>query len=391
MTGGEIFYKTLPSVSRFSDCVRAESYQPAPSDWIVVVADIEGSTKAISEGRYKTVNMVGAAVITGLLNACPNHELPYVFGGDGATLLIPPSLRDAAERSLRLTRAWAHKSFDLTLRIGLAPLEDLAKQGAEVRVAKYEMSPGNELAMFTGHGVELADRLIKAEGSPYRLEDAPIVGDPDLEGLSCRWAPLNSRRGQMLTLLVHAHPDLDPAGERRLYSDVVDRLAEILGDGGGAPVTLENLKYHWPPKGIWREVKTAPRGKRLKKFLGVTFVSLIVWCLNRTNKSLGGFDPARYRNEFCAQSDFRKFDDMLRMVLDCSVEEAAEIEAFLEKEDRAARLCYGLHRSDRALITCLVFSVEDNRHIHFIDGAGGGYAQAAVQLKDQLVAASRTG
>jgi Protein of unknown function (DUF3095) len=37
-------------------------------------------------------------------------------------------------------------------------------------------------------------------------------------------------------------------------------------------------------------------------------------------------------------------------------------------------------------MTCLVFSLEQSRHVHFIDGADGGYALAALQLKAQLQA-----
>jgi hypothetical protein len=40
------------------------------------------------------------------------------------------------------------------------------------------------------------------------------------------------------------------------------------------------------------------------------------------------------------------------------------------------------------MMTCLVFSLDESRHVHFIDGADGGYALAALQLKAQLQAAS---
>ena len=330
---GETFFETLPVFTRFADCTRSEIYHPAPRDWLVVVADIEGSTRAIAQGRYKAVNMVGAAVITSILNANPDLDLPYVFGGDGATLLIPPAIKDEVAATLIMTRAWAKRAFGLSLRIGMVALSDLQSQGAEVRVARYEMTPGNTLAMFSGHGVELADRLVKEEGSPYRLPDRAPEGDPDLEGLSCRWEPLETTRGIMLSLLVRADSGADGEAERTVYRKVLTGIGEILdGEHHGVPVTPGNLRYRWPPRGFWHEVKTAGRGRRLKKLIGVALISLIAWHLNRTNKPLGDFDPALYRDELRAQSDFQKFDDMLRMVVDCSVSEAAAIEAFLEAE-----------------------------------------------------------
>jgi Protein of unknown function (DUF3095) len=45
------------------------------------------------------------------------------------------------------------------------------------------------------------------------------------------------------------------------------------------------------------------------------------------------------------------------------------------------------------MMTCLVFSLQESRHVHFIDGADGGFALAALQLKAQLqnLAAVRPG
>ena len=46
-------------------------------------------------------------------------------------------------------------------------------------------------------------------------------------------------------------------------------------------------------------------------------------------------------------------------------------------------LFYGIQISDSALMTCMVFDRKD-RHLHFVDGASGGYALAAKQMKGQL-------
>jgi len=69
-----------------------------------VIADITGSTSAIREGRYKDVNMMGAACIMAVINALPQSSFPYVFGGDGATLAVPESALALVRRELGATR-----------------------------------------------------------------------------------------------------------------------------------------------------------------------------------------------------------------------------------------------------------------------------------------------
>ena len=86
-------------------------------------------------------------------------------------------------------------------------------------------------------------------------------------------------------------------------------------------------------------------------------------------------------------SDCRKFDDMLRMVLDCSQQQADTIRHYLEALHEQGLVFYGLHEANASLMTCFVGSVADGGHIHFIDGGDGGYATAAVQLKVQVKAA----
>ena len=78
------------------------------------------------------------------------------------------------------------------------------------------------------------------------------------------------------------------------------------------------------------------------------------------------------------------------MVLDLSSSELAAIIAFLDAEHAAGRVAYGLHRAPSALVTCFVRSYAGD-HVHFIDGANGGYALAAKQLKAQLAARAPAG
>jgi hypothetical protein len=81
-------------------------------------------------------------------------------------------------------------------------------------------------------------------------------------------------------------------------------------------------------------------------------------------------------------SDFRKYDDGLRMTLDCTPELAETLERKLAAADGVA--AYGLHRQQAAMMTCFTPSPLRSDHVHFIDGAQGGYASAAAALKAKL-------
>ena len=82
-------------------------------------------------------------------------------------------------------------------------------------------------------------------------------------------------------------------------------------------------------------------------------------------------------------TDFRKFDELLRMVISGTRAQQAELREYLQKLHQQKKIVYGIHASPKALVTCLVFH-HQNEHIHFLDGTKGGYAMAAVELKQQI-------
>ena len=45
---------------------------------------------------------------------------------------------------------------------------------------------------------------------------------------------------------------------------------------------------------------------------------------------------------------------------------------------------YGMHEADSAMMTCLLFSLDQSKHVHFIDEFNSGFAIAARQLKQQV-------
>ena len=131
------------------------------------IADVIGSTKAIEAGAYKKVNTVGVACIAAVVNVDRSVEMPFVFGGDGATFAVPDALRERVIPALREAQRLSRESFDLSLRVGLVRVSDLLDKGLWVRLAKVRLSPNVTQPTFSGRGWEEAERMVKdprAEG-----------------------------------------------------------------------------------------------------------------------------------------------------------------------------------------------------------------------------------
>jgi hypothetical protein len=382
------FFAKLPEVVSFADVTSPRSYHAAPPTWRVVITDVCGSTRAIEAGRYKDVNALGAGCIIAVRNALADVHVPYVFGGDGATLLVPGSAVARAEVALRGLQQIAREAFSMELRAGVVPVGDLLSRGHRVGVARFRASPHLCLAMFAGSGFSAAERWVKDGEGGGRYAVADGEAHANLEGFECRWQPVPSRHGHVVSLLVLAWGERDE--DRALaYARVLARLDSLRDPESARPVSVAGLRLGTLGSDYSTEARLrsgqaageaydrARRHARHKTLIG--------GALRTLGASAGGFDGKRYPRELVENTDFRKFDETLRMVLDLSDADCQSLEAFLEAERSAGRLSYGLHRADSALVTCFVRSY-DGDHLHFVDGSDGGYALAAKQLKRQVAA-----
>jgi hypothetical protein len=373
------FYQALPIFRDFTKVMQPDLFRPLPADWLFGVADVVKSTKAIAENRYKAVNMAGAAVIVAITNALGGRDFPFVFGGDGASFAVPGSDAGRARAALAATATWVREDLDLTLRIGMVPVADIRARGFDVRVARYAPSEHISIAMFAGGGIAWADTAMKR--GDIAVTPAPPGAHPDLSGLSCRYEEIPASRGLVLSLLVAPAAGVEPDAFRAAIEHIaaiVERTPEA-----SRPVPGQHLRLRWPPQGLELEARAS---RRAGEALWLRRIKVLAWTLfafviMRSGIKVGRFVPAKYTRELIDNSDFRKFDDTLRMVLDCTPELAAEIERHLA--DRAARgiVRFGTHRQQAAMMTCFTPSPANPNHVHFIDGAMGGYAIAASAIK----------
>jgi hypothetical protein len=374
---GSAFYGSIPVFRGFTSLMDPKLYSSLPDDWSVGVADIVDSTKAIAAERYKAVNMAGAAVIAAITNALEGREFPFVFGGDGASFAVAPEDLDRAREALAATATWVREDLDLKMRVALVPVSAIRAQGLDVRVARFGPSANLSYAMFSGGGLGWAEAAMKR--GEFRVDEAPDGAQPDLSGLSCRFEEIPASRGLILSVLVVPARGVDPAAFRQVIEDVI-HLVERSPDKG-RPVPPQGPPLKWPPRGLDFEARARRGGSLLRRRAGVLVYTLFAYLIVRFDIKIGGFVPKTYTQQVVENSDFRKYDDGLRMILDCTPElERALGQRLAAAADRGI-VRYGLHRQDAAMMTCFTPSALRSDHVHFIDGARGGYASAATALK----------
>jgi len=378
------FLSQLPHFTDFDGIADFSNYVPLPEGWALAMADIVDSTGAIASGKYKSVNMAGASVITAVLNALDQLDLPFVFGGDGAFVAIPPSGIDAAREALSRVRTWVEREFELNMRAAIVPVSDIRAANLDARVAFFQASSEVAYAMFAGDGASWAEEEMKK--GTYSIEKAPEGSEPNLNGLSCRWNPVPSRNGQIVSIIA-VHGDRGYGAEFRAL--VFDILA-IVGaeERAGHPIPPEGPQPAVLLAGYEAKTMTQPNKlKRIASRVGIAAMSLLLIVLRRFNLNIGSFSIRAYARDLAQNTDFRKFDDALKMTVDLNKEQLENVTEILERAARDGICHYGLHTQNEALVTCIVPSVLSRDHMHFVDGAMGGYAEAASRLKQKLTTA----
>jgi Protein of unknown function (DUF3095) len=383
------FYHDLPVLESFAEAIEPARHAPVPGDWWVVIADVIGSTKAIEGGGYKKVNTVGVACIAAVVNVDRSVEMPFVFGGDGATFAVPDSLRERVIPALREAQRLSRENFDLLLRVGLVRVASLLDDGLWVRLGKFRLSPNVTQPTFSGPGWEEAERMVKdpqAQGVlRVREDEGPCEGS--FEGFECRWQGVPSFHDHKLALLVAAVSG-DADANLASYRELSDKIAQIYGDiANYHPLRTEHLRLSFDPRQLGHEWRV--RSSRLslwgrvKYFARMILLNLAGVYLFARKLDTKSVRWSHYTDELVENTDFRKFDGMLRMVMDGNEAQYRDLRDYLEVQYHEGRLVYGMHKSREALLTCIVFSYNGN-HVHFVDGSDGGYAIAARGLKAQL-------
>jgi hypothetical protein len=384
------FYADLPVLPDFGGVTDPRNYAALPADWHVATCDVRNSTKAVEAGNYKHVNTVGASAVTAMLNAAGALDIPFVFEGDGSAFCVPPELLEDATAALVKTQAVAAASFGLELRVATVPVAKIREAGLDIRVARVRVSENYIQAAFAGGGMAFADRYMKDPATAPLCEVKPgsVAPRGSLEGLECRWQDIPSRHGETVSLMVRAL-GADETRAAALYRKVIDKVHEIYGtDEASHPLTppIFTLAPALSARQLGSEVgvRAADRGPFGKWLwlMRARWLVVLGWFLMTFGIRTGETDWGGYKETLFRNTDVRKFNDIYRQILSGTPAQREALDAWLAERYAKRELVYGLHVTDRAHMTCLVFNYS-GRHLHFIDGADGGLFLAAKQFKER--------
>jgi hypothetical protein len=375
------FYRNLKEIETFSKIMEDKNYSKIPEDWYVLISDIKDSTKAIEDGMYKQVNFISALTIIGILNIDRNEDFPYIFGGDGASLLIPANLLEKSKKVLLEASKKAKESFGLDLRVGVVSVKEIEKRNSLIEITKFKVTKDYTQAIIRGNGLELAENLVKKEYETFRIKDNLINEyNPDFTGLECRWEDIKSPKDETISILIKS---LKETNSNEIYTKCIEEIEKIAGTYNERnPIKSQNqINLSFNPKILNAEASIFSKNKITKIFtiFRLMFENLLGLILMKF--SIGNWKE--YKNRIIRTTDTEKFDDMLRMVISTNKKQTLELEEYLEKKFQKRDLVYGIHKSDSALMTCLIFE-RHGKHIHFVDSSKGGYALASKELKNRL-------
>ena len=367
--------ETLPVLTRFSDVADPARYVPVPDDWVVFMSDVVDSSAAIDAGRYKAVNLAGAATISAASNALNGALSLFAFGGDGAGFVVAPEQVQTAQTALARVAAWASRDLELELRVGKVTVGQIREAGQDLRAAFWQASQDVRYAMFDGGGMAWTAVQLKSGAIRFAEDESGI--DPDLTGLSCQWDTVPARQGKIASLIVKRGEKATP----EQFADLTAKVIDLLESGRSFnPVPSQGPTARLDGKSLRMQLRV-PAGKgNFWRAPAVFGMAVFAWTLFRTGLRLGSFDPVRYRREITSNTDYRKFEDGLMITADCPLPTIERLRSELEAATQNGLARFGLHLQDEALMTCVAPSVTASDHIHFVDGAGGGYTLAARQM-----------
>lgn len=377
----DYFYNNLSThVMPLQDVLRnKEGFEKVPDDWSIIVTDVEGSTAIFEKGDQQLVHLASTGSIIACLNIARDLEIeiPFFFGGDGATILVPPSITAACIHALTLHQERCRINFEFHLRVGFRTVGTLATDGSFVRILKYKRNEFHTMPVILGNALKLAEKQIK-ENDTLQEEAQALEYNLNLTGMECKWDKIAPPvpEGEVLSLIINAVNNED---QHKIYSKIIQLMEDIYGnDGSRNPISATTLKIIHNVQQLRNEVsmkfKTFSWFNWFKSFVRTCVATVFI-----------RFTPSgkKYLDEIVNLTEILMLDGSINTVIAGTKKQRLALLKTLNLLEEKGIINYGYYVSKSSVISCYVTAV-DSYHIHFLDGDNGGYTRASKVLKAKL-------
>jgi hypothetical protein len=199
-----------------------KAFTKVPESWNIIVTDVKNSTQALKDGKQQAVNLAATASIVACLNIsrAKGIEVPFFFGGDGATLIVPDIILKECLYALQLHQERCSTSFGFFLRVGYRRVTSMTQEGASLYILKYKRNNLHTMPVILGDALQRAERLIKSSKNEEFAAD--LKYNLDLNGMECKWDKIKppEDENEILTLIISAKEVCD---QSMVYSQVLKK------------------------------------------------------------------------------------------------------------------------------------------------------------------------
>lgn len=302
--------------------------------------------------------------------------IPFFFGGDGATFIVPAIMIDKVMDALALYRENTFDNFGMELRMGTVAVSEIYGKGYDINIAKFRRSEAFAIPIVLGKGLDYAEKIIK--GDDYLLTGhKPLQGELDLTGMQCRWdeIPPPQDMEEIVTLLVIAR---DVTKQAEHFSSILQKMDELYGtQDKRQPISVDKLKLKTTFSRLSTEMRVRLGRIKWIELLRSWFLSFYGKIYFSTRKG------KQYLKSLVEMSDTLVIDGKINTVITGIAQQRKELVNLLDEMEADNKIIYGIHISKASIMSCYVRNLKDD-HIHFVDGSDGGYTQAARMLKAKL-------
>ena len=195
--------------------------------------------------------------------------------------------------------------------------------------------------------------------------------------MQCRWdkiePPENSE--EIVTLIVMAQ---DYGQQAEVFSNVIQCLDQIYGSPEKRqPISVSKLIFRTSFNSLGQEMKHRLGKIKFFELVKSWFINIYGYVYFRTERG------KNYLKQLVAMSDTLVMDGRINTVITGTEKQRLALQNAFDILENTQEMLYALYVSGESIMSCYVRDLEDD-HIHFVDGAEGGYTQAAGILKQKI-------